>query len=92
MQTKFLIMAKVEVIIKGKSIKVEEHMLSDLARFGVSQNKKTIVPVPREIIQAKLVAQEVKPPEVKTVSQVATQPEMPKEVKPKAKKATPKSK
>ena len=81
-------MAKVEVIIKGRSVKVEEHLLSDLARFGVTQNKKTIVPVPKEIIQAKLVA-----PGIKLIApEVVKQPEMPKEVQAKPKKATTKSK
>ena len=90
-------MAKVEVIIRGKAVKVEQHMLNDLAKFGVTQNRRTIVPVPKEIIQAKLVVPEVNKvvPEVQTPKDEPISEghsELPKEVKAKPRKATTKLK
>jgi len=62
-------MSKVEVVIRGKLVKVEEHLLNDLAKFGVTQNRRVLVPVPKEIIQAKKIIPRVNlvPPEIKIV-------------------------
>ena len=68
-------MAKVEVIIRGKSVKVQDHLLNDLAKFGVTQNKRQIVPFPKEIIQPKAIVPKLVVPEVKpAVPEIKVEP------------------
>lgn len=68
---------KSEVVTsKGYTIKVSDHMLGDLAKFGVTKNKPVLKPVPKELLT--LPAKEIKTdvlPEMKvTVTYPPVQP------------------
>lgn len=61
---------KVEVEINGKIIRVSEHMLSDIAKFGGTSTKRTVKNPPVELLQmpkkvilpvVKLEVKEIKP-------------------------------
>jgi hypothetical protein len=41
---------KVEVEIRGHKIMVAEHMLEDLARFGITTGRRNIRDIPRELL------------------------------------------
>jgi hypothetical protein len=64
-------MEKKSVVVtpKGYTIKVSDHMLGDLAKFGVTKNKPTLKPVPKELLN--LPAKELKTdvlPEMQTTA------------------------
>lgn len=42
---------KITVEVNGKSIKIQEHMLSDMLKLGASQTRKVIVNTPKELIR-----------------------------------------
>jgi len=42
---------KIIVEVNGKSVKIQEHLLSDMLKLGASQTKKVIVNTPKELIR-----------------------------------------
>jgi hypothetical protein len=64
---------KVEVEVNGKKIKVAEHLLSDMAKFGATQVKRVIVNTPKELIKVPQPAKEVLP-EMKLTETPKTEP------------------
>ena len=47
-------MGKVEVIIRGSKVMVAEHLLADLARFGVTREARNVKPIPKELLKMPL--------------------------------------
>lgn len=68
---------KIEIEVNGRTVRVMEHMLSDLEKFGASRVKRVIKEMPRElmIIPARVL------PEMKTtepISPIRVEQELPK--------------